>query len=49
MVLQPGKEHKHDRNNPRPHATGTTAASGRTSGPAEIDVEIERPAAATAV
>ena len=48
-LLQPGKEHRHDRNNPRPHTSGTTADSGRTGGPAEVDIEIERPSAAHAV
>ena len=48
-LLQPGKEHRHDRNNPRPHTSGTTAGSGRTGGPAEVDIEIERPSAAHAV
>ena len=47
-LLQPGKEHKHDRRNPQPHTSGTTAGS-RAGGPAEIDVEIERPSAAHAV
>ncbi|CAK0742041.1 hypothetical protein CVIRNUC_001368 [Coccomyxa viridis] len=45
----PGKEHRHDPANPRPHTSGNTAASARTGAPAEVDIEIERRSAAEAV
>ena len=48
-AVQPGKEHRHDPANPRPHTSGNTAASARTGAPAEVDIEIERRSAAEAV
>ena len=48
-AVQPGKEHRHDPANPRPHTSGNTGASARTGAPAEVDIEIERRSAAEAV